>query len=103
MLPEYLRHEFSLNSPIEKARLYVTAKGVFQVYLNGSRVGEDQMAPGWTTYRSWMETLTYDVTDQLRKGDNAIGAVIAEGWYAGRIGCPERYTATSPEFLFPQT
>lgn len=83
--PEYLRREFSNASPPVSARLYVTSKGVFEAYLNGQRVGADFMTPGWTPYHARIETLTYDVTSLLKEGENVLGIVLGEGWYAGRM------------------
>jgi alpha-L-rhamnosidase len=83
--PEYLRREFGVADQIAHARLFVTARGLFEVHINGRRVGLDQMAPGWTPYHARIETLAYDVTDQLREGENAIGAILGEGWYAGEL------------------
>lgn len=85
-VPQHLRREFEIGKPLRSARLHVTARGVFEVRLNGSKVGNDFMAPGWTPYTRKIETLTYDVTPQLREGKNAIGAILGEGWYAGRLG-----------------
>jgi alpha-L-rhamnosidase len=99
LIPEYLRKQFKLNAPITKARLYVSARGLYEIFLNGSRVGRDYMTPGWTTYRSWIESLTYDVTQQVREGENVIGATIAQGWYAGRISPPRRYTGLRPDLI----
>lgn len=99
LVPEYFRKQFELTGPIKKARLYITARGLYQVHINGERIGEDHMTPGWTTYNSWIESLTYDVTEQLRKGNNVIAAILSEGWYAGRIGSPGKYTETHPELL----
>jgi alpha-L-rhamnosidase len=93
-IPEYLRKEFVLPAKITTARLYVTAKGLYEVYLNGRRVGRDFMAPGWTPYHKRIETLTYDVTPYLLEGTNAIGAILGEGWYAGRL---MRRKASYPE------
>ena len=84
-VPEYLRNEFGVSTAIASARLYVTAKGLYEVYINGQRVGRDYMAPGWTPYDTRIETLTYDVTGLVRRGENAIGAILGEGWYAGRL------------------
>ena len=84
-VPEYLRKEFSINSLIASARLFVTAKGLYEVSLNGQRVGRDFMAPGWTPYHKRIETLTYDVTKQIHQGKNALGAILGEGWYAGLL------------------
>ncbi len=71
---------------MRSARLHVTARGVFEIHLNGGKVGSDFMAPGWTPYARKIETLAYDVTKQLRPGNNVIGAILGEGWYAGRLG-----------------
>lgn len=99
-IPEYLRKEFTVPSAIAGARLHVTAKGLYEVYLNGERVGRDYMAPGWTPYDRRIETLTYDVTGQLRKGANAIGAILGEGWYAGVLMSPRPvYPELRPQVL----
>ena len=84
--PEYLRKEFTVSSEIEEARLYITSKGIFEARINGQKVGEDVMPPGWTPYKKRIETLTYDVSDQIKQGDNAIGILLGEGWFSGRIG-----------------
>jgi len=70
----------------DKAKLYVTAYGVYQVYINGERIGNDQMAPGWTSYTHRHLYQTHDVREHLRPGRNVIGIEVAEGWYAGRLG-----------------
>lgn len=69
------------------ARLYVTALGVYEIYINGQRVGEEILAPGWTQYKHQLVYRTHDVTHLLRSGqENIIGAWVGEGWYAGRLG-----------------
>ncbi|MFY0606459.1 MAG: family 78 glycoside hydrolase catalytic domain [Cyclobacteriaceae bacterium] len=83
--PQYFRKEINIDSEIKQARLYITAKGVFEAYINGNKVSNDVMSPGWTPLNKSISTLTYDVTDLVRKGENAIGAVVAEGWHSGRI------------------
>ncbi len=99
-VPQYLRHEFALGQAVRTARLHVTARGVCEIRLNGSKVGEDFMVPGWTPYGKKIETLTYDVTGQLRQGRNAVAAILGEGWFAGRLGWGERNTAVRhPELL----
>src|SRR5919107_2600908 len=82
----YLRKEFSLERPVRRARLYATARGVYEFYLNGSRVGDDVLAPGWTDYDRRVQYQTYDVTPLLAEGPNAIGALLGDGWYAGFVG-----------------
>lgn len=95
---QYLRNEFTLDSKIESARLYITAKGLFEAEINGKKVGDDVMAPGWTPYNKRIETLTYDVTDHLQDGSNAIGISLAEGWYAGRLML-RGYPKVSPKVM----
>ncbi len=98
--PEYLRKDFSVESPVASARLYVTAKGLYEVYLNGEKIGKDYMVPGWTPYEKRIETVTYDVTKQVKKQDNAIAAILAEGWYAGDLmGKQEKYPELQPQLL----
>lgn len=82
-----LRHSFRLpRKKVSRARLYATALGLYEAHLNGSRVGTDQLAPGWTDYRTRVQYQTYDVTGLLRPGANALGAYLAPGWYAGNVG-----------------
>ncbi len=83
--PQYLRKQFNVGTPIESARLYITAKGVFDVHLNGKDVSDDVMTPGWTPYNHRIETLTYDVTTLLEKGENIVAVELASGWHSGRI------------------
>lgn len=82
--PQYMRKETTLYSEVKSARLYVTAKGVYEAYINGQKVGTDVMSPGWTP-RNSLSTLTYDVTHLLQLGDNTLSAIVAEGWRSGRI------------------
>ncbi|OAG12352.1 uncharacterized protein CC84DRAFT_1134936 [Paraphaeosphaeria sporulosa] len=84
--PVHFRKDFSVNTTIAKARLYITALGLYVAEINGKRVGDHVLAPGWQSYSYRHVYDTYDVTDLLQQGDNTIGATIGEGWYAGRIG-----------------
>ncbi|MGP4010587.1 alpha-L-rhamnosidase [Streptomyces sp. 4N124] len=82
-----VRYEFRLaRRKVTRARLYATALGLYEAHLNGSRVGRDELAPGWTDYRTRVQYQTYDVTALMRPGANAIGAYLAPGWYAGNVG-----------------
>ena len=76
-----LRHTFQ-TSAVKSARLYATALGAYELFLNGKRVGDDVLAPGWTDYRNHVNYQTYDVTAQIVAGNNAIAALLAPGWYA---------------------
>ncbi|MDR2039309.1 MAG: glycoside hydrolase family 78 protein [Bacteroidales bacterium] len=83
---QYIRREVGFDSEVISARLHITAKGVFEAQINGQKVGEAVMAPGYTPYLKRIETLTYDVTGMLDKGRNAIGIIVAPGWNTTRIG-----------------
>jgi alpha-L-rhamnosidase len=82
----YLRRSFTLGAPVRRATLYATARGVVELHLNGERVGDAVLPPGWTDYRKRIEYATHDVTGQLRAGENTLGAIVGDGWYAGHIG-----------------
>lgn len=82
----YFRREMTLRSGIEKARLYISALGVYEANLNGSVIGDQVMAPGWTSYHHHLRYQTFDVTQMLTEGLNAIGVIVGDGWYRGRLG-----------------
>ncbi|KJR83636.1 alpha-L-rhamnosidase [Sporothrix schenckii 1099-18] len=86
--PEHLfRKEFLLvNAAVDHARLYITAQGVYEAEINGRRIGDYFLAPGWTAYDRRLQYQTYDVTGDLLAGSNCLGVRIAEGWFCGRIG-----------------
>ncbi|WP_329264240.1 family 78 glycoside hydrolase catalytic domain [Streptomyces sp. NBC_01478] len=81
-----LRRDFTLTGHVASARLYITAYGVYEAEINGERVGDHVMAPGWTSYQHRLRYQTFDVTPLLRTGENTIGALLGEGWYTGRLG-----------------
>ncbi|HEX2986319.1 MAG TPA: glycoside hydrolase family 78 protein [Caproiciproducens sp.] len=81
-----LRGTFSADKKVKRARLYATAHGVYRLELNGKRVGDSDFAPDFTPYDSILQYQTYDVTELILNGENAVGAVIGVGWYAGNIG-----------------
>ena len=80
-----LRTEFSTKNGIEAARLYVTARGIYEMQINGKKVGNDYYNPGQTQYNKTHFYQTYDVTDQLQEGANAMGAMLSEGWWSGLL------------------
>jgi alpha-L-rhamnosidase len=82
----YLRREFEVRAGMKSARLYSTALGVYEAQINGERVGDHVLAPGWTVYDQRLRYQTFDVTALLREGRNAIGAILGDGWYRGRLG-----------------
>ncbi len=81
-----LRREFNVRADVRSARLYVTALGVYEIQLNGTTVGDHVLAPGWTSYHHRLRYQTFDVTTLLSEGRNAIGAILGDGWYRGRLG-----------------
>ena len=81
-----LRRDFQVKGKVKKARIYATALGLYELHLNGSRVGDCLFTPGWTSYGKRLQYQTYDVTGMLRPGENAIGAILGKGWYCGEIG-----------------
>ncbi|WP_328288307.1 alpha-L-rhamnosidase N-terminal domain-containing protein [Streptomyces blattellae] len=86
-LPVALLHRpFTLAAPVASARLHITAYGVYEAEINGTRVADHVLTPGWTSYRHRLRYQTFDVTELLHEGENAIGALLGEGWYTGRLG-----------------
>ena len=81
-----LRRTFTLEGKIRSARAYVTSLGLYEMELNGQRVGDELFTPGWTAYRKRLQYQTYDVTEHLREGTNALGVTLGDGWYRGFIG-----------------
>ena len=82
----YLRKTFTVAKPVAKATLYATALGLYELRLNGRRVGDHILAPEWTDYAKRLRYQEYDVTALLASGQNVLGAQVANGWYAGHIG-----------------
>ena len=80
-----LRTTFAVEGQVQAARAYVTSLGLYEVELNGRRVGDHVFTPGWTSYDTRLQYQTYDVADLLQPGDNAIGAMLADGWYRGHM------------------
>ena len=81
-----LRRPFKLPAKVKRAVVYVTALGLYELHLNGRRVGDHLLAPEWTDYHTRVQYQAYDVTSWLQAGDNVIGAALGDGWYAGGIG-----------------
>ncbi|MFI7394918.1 family 78 glycoside hydrolase catalytic domain [Streptomyces tendae] len=81
-----LRKEFDLgDKEVARARVYASARGVYELRLNGERVGDAELAPGWTAYDKRIDYQTYDVTEQVHDGGNVLGAEAAPGWYSGKV------------------
>ena len=81
----YFRREFTMKQKVVKARLYITALGIFDCQINGKMVSDACFAPGWTDYFHRVQVCTYDVTSLIAEGSNAIAVRLASGWFSGRI------------------
>ncbi len=82
----HLRKTFEVTKPVRRAVVYATALGNVDVHLNGQRIADEYFTPGWTDYTKRIYYRAYDVTDRLKRGSNALGALLADGWYSGYIG-----------------
>jgi alpha-L-rhamnosidase len=82
----HLRRVFELPVAPVRARLIISARGLYEARLNGHRVGDHELAPGWTDYNSRIQYQCYDVTDLLQPGANALAAILGDGWFSGRVG-----------------
>jgi len=76
-----LRRDFKLGGKIKQARAYICGLGYYELYLNGQKVGDHLLDPGYTRYDRRALYVTYDVTDQLKRGDNSVGVILGNGWF----------------------
>lgn len=81
-----LRKEFTVSREIRSARVYVTSHGLYEMELNGQRVGDQLFTPGWTSYNKRLQYQTYDITQNLKIGKNVLGVILGDGWYRGFLG-----------------
>lgn len=97
----HLRREFALCQPVRKARAYASALGLYELFVNGKAVTEDRFLPGWTDYNKRAQYQTFDITALLIDGGNALGMILADGWYCGPLGFKAQVTsyADHPEGL----
>jgi len=100
------RKEFEVNKKIKKAKLFVSGLGYFEAYLNGNKISNDMLAPGWTNYSKQVQYLTYDVTTNLNQGKNVMGMLVGNGWYNplplpffNRLNLREVLTIGQPKFI----
>jgi alpha-L-rhamnosidase len=82
----YYRKSFNTGKTITRAIAHASALGIYELHLNGKRIGDTLFAPGWTDYRKRVYYNTYDLTPLLASGENTIGAIVTDGWYAGYVG-----------------
>ncbi|HET7897370.1 MAG TPA: family 78 glycoside hydrolase catalytic domain, partial [Flavisolibacter sp.] len=80
------RHSFSTTKKIQSATAYITSFGLYEAFINGKRIGDAYLTPGWTSYNKRLQYQVYDVTPLLQKGGNAFGVALGSGWFRGDIG-----------------
>ncbi|MDP4282444.1 MAG: family 78 glycoside hydrolase catalytic domain [Bacteroidota bacterium] len=80
------RKTFAAKKQIRSATAYITALGMYEAQINGKRLGDAFFTPGWTAYRKRIQYQIYDVTGDVKQGNNAIGVTLGNGWYTGYIG-----------------
>src|SRR5664280_45108 len=81
----HFRKDFTVVKTIQKAVAYVTSHGLYELHINGKKVGDQVLTPGWTSYGKRLQYQVYDVTSLMVKGNNAIGAFLGDGWYRGTL------------------
>lgn len=82
----FLRKEFIAKGQIKRARIYATSHGIYTLEVNGHSTEDREFAPEFTSYEKYLAYQTYDITDRIHEGKNVVGAILADGWYAGRLG-----------------
>ena len=85
-----LRRDFVVKGGVERARAYVTSHGLYEMAINGQRVGDAVLTPGWTSYNKRLQYQTYDVTALLKQGPNAVGVALGNGWYRGNLAWDDK-------------
>ena len=99
--PAYrLRGELGIDGPVRRATLFATAHGIYEAELNGVRVGDEELTPGFTEYQHHTQVQSYDVTHLLRAGDNTLDALLADGWYRGQVGVGRAHDQWGSETAF---
>ena len=100
------RKDFSAEKEIAQARLYISGLGYYEAYLNGKKVGDHRLDPGWTQYAKTVYYAAYDVTEQVIDGENTLGVMLGHGWYTpsalrvfGRIDLREVLTTGKPKVI----
>lgn len=83
---QYIRKDIAIDRIVSRARVYATAHGIYTLFLDGEKISDIEFAPDNTTYHEYLQYQTYDITDKLTKGEHTIGAILADGWYCGRVG-----------------
>ncbi|RFZ90402.1 alpha-L-rhamnosidase [Mucilaginibacter conchicola] len=97
---QYFQKSFKLTGKVKQARLFITSRGLYEAQLNGKRVGNAYLTPGWTSYSKRIAYQGWDVTTMLKKGDNAIQIALGDGWYRGALAFENRRNYFGKELSF---
>jgi alpha-L-rhamnosidase len=97
---QMLRKEFALKGPVRSARLYATAMGLYEVEINGKKVGDQLFTPGWTSYSNRVQYQTYEISQMLQTGNNAMGVMLGDGWYRGFLGWGDQRNTYGEKLAF---
>ncbi|MBK7940057.1 MAG: family 78 glycoside hydrolase catalytic domain [Lewinellaceae bacterium] len=95
-----LRKEFVVNKKIASARAYATARGLYELHLNGRKIGDQSLTPGWTVYYKRIQYQTFDLTGLMREGVNTVGAMLGEGWYRSGLGWEKNWAFYGKKLAF---
>jgi alpha-L-rhamnosidase len=96
-----VRGEIELpDVPVTRARLYATAHGIYEAFVNGARAGDAELTPGFTEYRDRLQVQAYDITRLVAPGPNALGAIVSDGWFRGQVGLPRAHDQWGSELAF---
>ncbi|MBR1659005.1 MAG: family 78 glycoside hydrolase catalytic domain, partial [Oscillospiraceae bacterium] len=96
--PFYARRSFFISKAVERAEAEVCGLGQFEFHVNGRKIGDHELDPGWTAYNKYIQYVRFDVTDELRPGENVLGAEVGNGWF---LKNDEHYTFAFPPFMPP--
>ena len=77
----YFTNDFNIGKKIISANLFITSRGIYEAHINGKRVGDSYLTPGWTSYKNRIQYQAYDVKDLISSGDNRLGVILADGWF----------------------
>ncbi len=83
---QYFRNNIQIKKEIAQATAYITSQGMYQASINGKKIGDAYLTPGWTSYKKRLQYQVYDVSSLLKKGKNALAAIIGNGWFRGTLG-----------------
>ena len=88
-----------LEKKIKRASVYFAGLGLSELYMNGSKVGDDVLSPAFTDYHKLVSYVTHDITNQLKLGSNAIGVFLGNGWYSAKVLDYSQNWSDKPQLL----